>query len=133
MIHVLVRSTVGVKLPNAEVIVFPGKVTSMNALEMNRQFRGGTIRWARQLDGERVPKEILPLAQAGDLFATMPDIPEGAATACALGLTELADEALERKLQAHLDKLQVLCTPVPAPTADPTVIVIQVPPFPRLE
>jgi hypothetical protein len=134
VIHVLVRSTVSTKLPNAEVIVFPGHVASMNALEMNRQFRGGTIRWARQLDGERAPKEILPLAQAGDLFATMPDIPEGVATACALGIAELSDDQLERKLQAHLDKLQVICTPVPAPTGDHnTVVVIQVPPFPRLD
>ncbi|HET9625532.1 MAG TPA: protein kinase, partial [Kofleriaceae bacterium] len=131
VVHVLVRSTVSSRLPNAEVIVFPGRVASMNALEMNRQFKGGTIRWARQIEGENVPKAIVALAQTGDLFATMTDIPDGVATACAAGEGELSDEALERKLQAHLDKIQVICAPVP-PGSD-NVVVIQVPPFPRLE
>jgi hypothetical protein len=130
VVHVLVRSTVGVRLPNAEVSVFPGKVTSMSALEMNRQFRGGTSRWARQVDDEHAPKPILNAAQPGDLFATMPDLPDGPATVCAVGLPELlADEELERKIDAHLDKLQMICTPIPDGAE---VVTVQVPPFPRL-
>jgi predicted Ser/Thr protein kinase len=130
VVHVLVRNTVNTKLANAEVIVFAGRVSSMNALQMNQQFRGGRIRWARQLEGEHAPKEIVSAAQPGDLFATMTEVPEGAATACALGLPELSDESIERKLTAHLDKVQVICAPI---AEDAALVTLLVPPFPRLD
>ncbi|HEX4418024.1 MAG TPA: protein kinase [Kofleriaceae bacterium] len=129
-VHVLVRSLVNPGLENAEVIVFPGRVASMNALEINRQFHGGSIRWARQLEGEHAPPDIMHRARPGDLFATMTEIPEGGATACATALPGLSDDVLEHKLAAHLDKLQVICAPIPD---DASVVLIQVPPFPRLD
>ena len=130
VVHVLVRNTVNTQLANAEVVVLPGRVPSTNALEMNRQFRAGSIRWARQLEGEHAPKEIVAAAQPGDLFATMTEVPEGAASACALGLPELSDEELEHKLYAHLDRVQVICAVIPEGAS---FVMVQVPPFPRLD
>ena len=130
VVHVLVRNTVNTRLANAQVVVLLGRVPSTNALEMNRRFRGGSIRWARQLEGEHAPKEIVAAAQPGDLFATMTDVPDGTASACALGLPELSDEELERKLYAHLDRVQVICVPIPD---DAGLVTIEVPPFPRLD
>ncbi|HEY0483552.1 MAG TPA: protein kinase [Kofleriaceae bacterium] len=130
VVQVLVRNTVNTRLANAQVVVIPGHVPSSNALEMNRRFRGGSIRWARQLEGEHAPQEIVAAAQPGDLFATMTDVPDGAASACALGLPELSDEELERKLYAHLDRVQVICAPIPE---DADLVTIEVPPFPRLD
>jgi predicted Ser/Thr protein kinase len=130
VVHVLVRNNVNTRLANAEVVVLSGRVPSMNALELNRQFRGGSVRWARQLEGEHAPKAVVGAAQPGDLFATMTEVPEGTATACALGLPELSDEAFERKLTAHLDKIQVICTVIPD---DAELVTIEVPPIPRLD
>jgi hypothetical protein len=130
VVHVLVRNTVNTRLANAQVVVLPGRVPSTNALEMNRQFRGGSIRLARQLEGEHAPKEIVAATQPGDLFATMTEVPEGVASACALGLPELSDEELEHKLLAHLDRIQVICAPIPDGAS---FVMIQVPPFPRLD
>jgi len=130
VVHVLVRNTVNTRLANAEIVVLPGRVPSTNALEMNRRFRGGSIRWAGQLEGEHAPKAIVAAAQPGDLFATMTDVPDGAASACAMGLPELSDAELEHKLYAHLDRLQVICAPIPD---DGNLVTIEVPPFPRLD
>ncbi len=130
VVHVVVRNTVNTRLANAEVVVLPGRVPSTNLLEMNRDFRGGSVRWARQLEGEHAPKEIVAAAKPGDLFATMTEVPEGTASACALGLPELSDEELEHKLWAHLDRIQVICAPIPDSAS---VMTIEVPPFPRLD
>ena len=129
VVHVLVRNTVSTRLANAEVVVLPGRVPSTNALEMNRRFRSGSIRLARQLEGEHAPKDVVAVAQPGDLFATMTEVPDGAASACASGLPDLSDE-LEHQLYAHLDRLQVICAPIPDGAS---VVTIQVPPFPRLD
>jgi len=85
---------------------------------------------ARQLEGEHAPKPVVAAARAGDLFATMTEVPEGVASACALGLPDLSDQELERKLLSHLDRLQMICVPIPARTE---VVVIEVPPLPRLD
>jgi len=130
VVHVIVRNTVNTRLANAEVVVLPGKVPSMSFLAMRRQFRGGSLRLARQLEGERAPKQVVAAAQPGDLFATMPEVPDGVASACAFGLPDLSDEELLRKLNAHLDKLQVICTQIPD---DAELVTIDVPPFPRLD
>jgi hypothetical protein len=130
VVHVLVRNTVNTRLANAQVVVLPGRFPSMNVLEMNGQFRGGSMRWARQVEGEHAPQEIVDAARPGDLFATMTEVPDGLASACAFGLPDLADGELERKMQAHLDKIPVICTVIPD-AAD--LVTLEVPPFPRLE
>jgi predicted Ser/Thr protein kinase len=130
VVHVIVRNTVSTKLANAEVVILPGRVPSMSFLAMQRQLRSGSARLARQLEGEHAPKQIVASAQPGDLFATMTEVPDGVASACAFGLPEQSDEGLMRKLNAHLDKLQVICTPIPE---DAELVTVDVPPFPRLD
>jgi hypothetical protein len=130
VVHVIVRNTVSTKLANAGVVILPGRMPSMSFLAIRRQFRGGTIRYARQLEGERAPRQIVAAAQPGDLFATMTEVPDGVASACAYALPELSDDELMRKLNAHLDKLQVICTPIPE---DAELVTVDVPPVPRLD
>ncbi|HEX2687887.1 MAG TPA: protein kinase [Kofleriaceae bacterium] len=130
VVHVIVRNSVNTKLANAEVVVLPGKVPSMNFLAMRRQFRGGSVRYARQLEGEHAPSQVVAAARPGDLFATMTEVPDGIASACAFSLPDLSDDELMRKLNAHLDKLQVICTQIPE---DAELVTIEVPPSPRLD
>jgi len=131
VVHVIVRSTVTTKLTNAEVVVLPGRIPSMSFLAMKRQFRGGSsLRFARQLEGEHAPSQIVAAARPGDLFATMTEVPDGTASACAFGVPEISDEELMRKLNAHLDKLQVICTEIPE---NAELVTIDVPPSPRLD
>lgn len=59
----------------------------------------------------------------------MTEVPDGTACVCALGLPDLSDQELERKLLSHLDRLQMSCVPIP-PRSE--VVVIEVPPLPRL-
>jgi hypothetical protein len=130
VVHVLVRNQVNTRLSNAQVLVLPGKIASMSALALNQQFRSGSSRMARQLEGEHAPKQVVAAARPGDLFATMTEGPEGTASACALGLPDLSDEELERKLLSHLDRLQMICVPIPERAE---VVAIEVPPLPRLD
>jgi hypothetical protein len=111
-------------------VIVPGRVQSMNLREMNLQFRGGTIRWGRGIDGEHAPKEVVAAAQPGDLFATMPETPEGVASACALSLPDFSEDQFSRKIDAHRDKVQVICADIPE---NASLVTIEVPPFPRLE
>jgi hypothetical protein len=60
----------------------------------------------------------------------MTEVPDGPASACAMGLPELSDDELEHKLYAHFDRLQVICVPIPD---DADLVTILVPPFPRLD
>jgi hypothetical protein len=61
----------------------------------------------------------------------MTEIPDGVASVCALGLPgALSDEATGKKVRSHLDKLQVICVPVPS---DTNLVTVEVPPIPRLD
>ncbi|HEU4786943.1 MAG TPA: hypothetical protein VFS57_06035 [Gemmatimonadaceae bacterium] len=132
VVHVIVRNTVTTRLTNAEVLVLPGRVPSMSFLEIKRRFHGGSVsmRFARELEIGRAPSQVLGFARAGDLFATMTEVPEGVASACAHALPETVDEEFMRKLDAHLDKLQMICTEIPQ---NAELVTIEVPPPPRLD
>ena len=129
-VHVIVRSTVAEPVPNAVVYVFPGHRASTSALEMLRDVRTANEHDARQIEGEQAPLPVVARARAGDMFATMHEVPEGAATACAIGLpADLSDPDLNSKIDANLSKIEVRCTPIPA---DAEAVVVEVPPWPRL-
>jgi len=131
VVHVVVRSTVGVPVGNALVYVFPGRRASTNALEMIKELRTVNERLALQIEGEHAPPPIVARARAGDMFATMNGVPEGAATACAIGLpADLSDRDLDAKLNANLAKIEVRCEPIPL---DADAVVVEVPPPPRLD
>ncbi len=131
VVHVIVRSTVEAPVGNALVWVFPGHRVSMTALELDRDFRTANERFALQIEGEHGPAAVVARARPGDMFATMNAVPEGTATACALGLpADLADRDLDRKLNANLGKLEVRCEPI---ATDAEAVVVHVPPWPRLD
>jgi hypothetical protein len=130
VLHVLVRSTVDARLANAQVGVLPGKVASTNALVLNEQFHGGSFRLARQLEGEHAPPQVIGAARTGDLFATMTEVPKTGASTCALAMPTINDADYARKIVAHLDKVPVICVPIPD-KAD--LVIVEVPPMPRLE
>ncbi len=128
---VVVRSTVGAPLINAQVLIVPGAQRSMSALEINRTLRAGSSMLAQKPNPEHAPAPVLRLARDGDLYATIAGVPEGAATACAVALPqELSDDELWRKVQANMDKIEVRCQPL-ATSAD--AVVVEVPPWPRLD
>jgi hypothetical protein len=129
VVHVLVRNQVNTRLANAQVLVLPGKIASMSALALNQQLRSVSARLARQLD-DHAPPPVLAASRRGDLYATMTQVPEGIASACALGLPDLSDEETERKLMSHLDRLQMICVPL---SDGAEVVVIEVPPLPRFD
>ena len=80
---------------------------------------------------EHAPAPVLAHAKPGDMYATMTDVPDGPVTACAIGLPgDLSDPGLQRRVLPHLDKIDVRCAPVEAPD---DVVVVEVPPFPRLD
>jgi hypothetical protein len=132
VVHVIVRNTVTTKLTSAEVLVLPGRVPSMSFLEIKRQFHGGSIsiRYAHQLEGEHAPSQLVGSAQPGDLFATMTEVPDGVASACAFALPEISYEEFMRKMYAHYDKIQVICTEIPE---NAELVTIAVPPPPRFD
>nr|MDQ3339066.1 carboxypeptidase-like regulatory domain-containing protein [Myxococcota bacterium] len=131
VVHVVVRSTIGMPVGNAAVIVAPGKMPSMTAKQMRQTMGGINERAARQIEGERAPAAVVKLARAGDLFATMNEVPEGTASACAIALPhDLADPKLGDKINTNLEKLKIECTPIPEGV---DAVVIEVPPFPRLD
>ncbi len=131
VVHVIVRSTVGVPVTNAQVFVFPGHRTSMSALSLVRELRTANVRLARQIEGEHGPPAVIGHARAGDMFATMNEVPEGVATACAIGLpADLSERDLDSKINANLAKIEVRCQPIPAGAE---AVVVEVPPWPRLD
>ena len=130
VLHVIVRSTVAGPLASAQVVVLPGHVESSNALALSQSLRNANIEWARQIEGEQVPKPVLATAKRGDMYATVREVPEGQASACAVGLPDKIDEAMAKAFQQHMDKIEVRCTPV---SATDEVVVVEVPPFPRLD
>jgi predicted Ser/Thr protein kinase len=130
-VSVIVRSTVNTPLVNAQVIVVPGILQSMSALAIDRTIQSGLSLLAQKPSAERAPAAVLQLVRDGDLYATVSGVPEGSASACAVSLPlQLADDDLWRKVQTHLDKIEVRCEPL-AP--DAVAVVVEVPPWPRLD
>jgi hypothetical protein len=131
VVHIIVRSTVGIPVGNAEALVLPGKVPSMSAKQLRQKLIGVAEKSARQIEGERAPAPVVKLARPGDMFATMNEVPEGPVSACAIALpSDIADPQLGKKIDANLDKLRIECVPVPDGAE---AVVVEVPPFPRLD
>ncbi|MBV8763011.1 MAG: protein kinase [Deltaproteobacteria bacterium] len=129
VIHVIVRSTVASRVPSAEVFVLPGHVASASLLSMVELLKTSNVRSARQLEGESAPKPVLAQMKAGDMYATVRDVPDGAASACALGLPDRSDPTMKH-IDEHLDRIEVKCVDIPK---DAEVVVVEVPPFPRID
>jgi hypothetical protein len=130
-VNVIVRSTVGVPLTRAEVVLMPGKIASSNVAQLQQLIQNVQQRSATRIEGEHAPGDVLREAKPGDVYATVNDVPEGEASACAIGMpTEVADPDLNRKITAHLDKIEVRCVPL---GEHDELVVVEVPPWPRLD
>jgi hypothetical protein len=131
-VHVIVRSQYGVDVPAAQVVVLPGRVVTQSALELNERLRSAAVRFGTPILGEQAPKAVLAKAKLRDLYATMTEVPEGEASACALGMPKDMDPDIGKKLQKseNLAKITVSCVPI-APTDE--VVVIEVVPWPRFD
>ena len=131
VVHVIVRSTVNIAVGNAAVLVMPGKIPPMSVRQMRQKLTAINEQLARQIEGERAPGPVVKEARSGDMFATMSEVPEGAATACAIALpADLSDPTLGKKIDGNLDKLKFACAPIPEKAE---LVVVEVPPFPRLD
>jgi hypothetical protein len=132
-IHVIVRSQYsGLGVAAAQVVVLPGRVPSSNALAINETLRSAAMRYGQPILGEQAPKAVLEKAKLGDLYATVREVPEGEASACAIGLPRNLDQDLGKKLQnpANMAKIAVPCVPI-GPTDE--VVIVDVPPWPRFD
>ena len=129
LIQVIVRSTVASRVPSAEVFVLPGHVVSASLLSMVDLLKTSNVRSARQLEGESAPKAVLAQMKPGDMYATVRDVPDGDASACAMGLPDRSDPTMKH-IDEHLDRIEVRCVDIPKGAE---VVVVEVPPFPRID
>ena len=130
-INILVRSTISTPVPRAAVVVYPGRVQVANMRELQTFAERSRSAWARKLDVE-ASAAVRARAGSGDLYAPISSAPEGEATACAIGYPadEVDDAALVKKIGEHPERIEVRCVPV---AAGDEVVIIEVPPFPRLD
>jgi predicted Ser/Thr protein kinase len=129
-VTMLVRSTLGTPLQNAQVFVIGGTVSSTSVLDfMALPTKTRVSGLAQPLtDALRTPA-IQAVARPGDLVLRL-GVPDGEATACATALPDdFGDPDLRRKLDSNLDKLTLTCAPITANE----ILSIEVPPFPRLD
>lgn len=134
VVHVIVRSTVSQPISNAQVIVLPGKVPSSNLDVLMSLLDNANVKNVRPILGNNAPPAVLAKAKAGDLYATIPAVPEGQVSACAVGFPPLEqiDPTLAKQLDvvANRVRVQVPCVLL-GPTDD--VAIVAVPPWPRFD
>ena len=127
-LDVLVRSTLEMPIETAQIVVIPGHIRVANIGELNKIINNGVdVRFARHVVGEAVPRPALDRLKPGDLWARFSNTPTGDVTVCSIGLPrDLMDQAAMRKLEAHIDEIEVSCQTVDgdvkvvvAPTAPP--------------
>jgi hypothetical protein len=132
-VSVLVRSTVGVAPGNAQVIIMPGahaaQLSAQDLIDKFGSLGGFNSRLARPFDAQAKAAGVD--GKAGDLVVTGMGVPDGAASACAVGLpTDVADPSFVKALKLHQKRIEIRCEPI---TADAKVVVVEVPPWPRFD
>ncbi|HSN29005.1 MAG TPA: hypothetical protein VLT45_22110, partial [Kofleriaceae bacterium] len=131
-VDIIVRSTIGMPLPNAQIAIVPGTMPARaKASEINVAAVSASLKIANHIEGATSDERIKLAAKPGDLFATVADIPDGPQSACAIAMpADLSDPSMPEKIIAHLDRLEVRCAPIKA--ANP-LIILEVPPLPRFD
>jgi hypothetical protein len=134
VVHVIVRSTVSQPITNGQVVVMPGNVPSTNLDVLLNTLRNANVKNLRPIIGENAPPAVIANAKAGDLYATIPGVPAGQVSACAVGFPPLEqmDESFSKQLDlpANRVRVQMPCVLL-GPTDD--VAVVEVPPWPRMD
>src|SRR3569623_1655855 len=112
-LDVLARSKFSAPLETVQILLFPGKQHFATAGQLNAAATSGAgiaVQFGSHVTGEHVPKALVAKYRAGDLTAHFTDVPTGDVTVCAIGLPgDLMDKEAMRKIQAHLDELEVSC------------------------
>jgi hypothetical protein len=130
VVQLVVRSTIGAGLTHAEAWIAQGHIAPKSAAEM---FRGASsfAQCMATVPDEHAPAAARARAKPGDVWCAMRDVPDGAATACAVWLpSEIDDPDLYKKANDHLDKIPLGCTPV---GVHDDVVLVEVPPWPRFD
>jgi predicted Ser/Thr protein kinase len=130
-IYVVVRSTSGMQLTTGVVMVLPGKVTAPTVGALAKMVQDVLQREAVPIEGEHAPQAVLKIAKRGDLYAAVPEAPEQVASACAISLPSDANDAgMDAKIMANLDRIELRCVTI---EEKDEVVLVEVPPFPRLD
>jgi len=130
-LDVVVRSTVGIALTKAEVFVMPGHVEPATVAALLEGLQDVHQGIATPIEGEHAPADVLRVAKPGDVYVRVPGTPDGQATACGLAIpSEIEDPDFRHKLDANMDRIQVRCVPI---GEHDTTVVVEVPPWPRLD
>jgi len=132
-VSVIVRSTVGVSPGNAQVIILPGgHAAQLTLQELEDKFGslgGFNTRLARPFDDQAKAAGVE--GKRGDLVVTGLGVPDGEASACAIGLpTDVADPSFVKALERQQKRIEIRCAPI---KPDANVVVIEVPPWPRFD
>jgi hypothetical protein len=133
-LHVLARSSYGMALSNAQILVMPGKHPATSNLKaMFSELDNATTKLAMLMQAEQESPTVHEKAKPNDLYALVTEVPEGDVSACAFPLPQrLDDPELTNVMQKpeNLAKIPVTCVPVNA--AD-EIVVISVQPWPRFD
>lgn len=127
-VDIVVRSTVGVPVGNAQVRVYPGKVSSQTVAGILDRADFTSDALAQQVT-EQLPAPVKAIARSGDLHA-VGAAPDGEASACAIGLPAKLQPDLGKQILKHVDRIELRCVPIPPGT---DLVVVEVPPWPRLD
>jgi hypothetical protein len=133
-LHVLVRSSYGLALSNAQIFVMAGKhPATSNLKSMITDLDNASTKLAMPMQAEQESPKVHEKSKPNDLYALVTEVPEGEASACSFPLPQrLDDPELTNVMQKpeNLAKIPVTCVPVNA--AD-EIVVISVEPWPRFD
>jgi hypothetical protein len=134
VVHVIVRSTVSQPISNGQAVVMPGNVPSTNLDALANSLQDANVKNLRPIIGENAPPAVIAKAKSGDLYATIPGVPDGQVSVCAVGFppVEQMDETLEKQLEIPANRVRVLMPCVLLGATD-DVAVVEVPPWPRFD
>jgi hypothetical protein len=127
-IAVLVRSTVGEAIPRATVWSISGNAAPRTYKELTTLTNSAEAATAGPI-GDHASAAVAARKQPGDLLATL-HADRGDTSICVLGLPTDDSRAMDSKLATAAAKIPVACV---AARAGDDVVVVEVPPFPRLD
>ncbi len=131
-LDVLARSMLDSPIETAQIVVMPGRVHVANVGELQKIINNGLdVRFASHVVGESVPRPALDQLKPGDLWARFSNVAMGEVTVCSIGLmNDLMDQDAIRKVQAHIDEIEVHCQTV---DGDTKVVVAPTVPLKRFD
>lgn len=133
-LSVLVRSSYGMALSNAQIFVMAGKHPAVSDLKsMISALDNASTKLAMPMQAEQASPRVHEKSKPNDLYALVTEVPEGEASACSFPLPQrLDDPELQEAMQKpeNLAKIPVTCVPV---SATDEIVVISVQPWPRFD